>query len=242
MLVAYENFNIYSMELGPMNNFVYLIEDIVSKQAAIIDPAWDVMQLLELAQRNGLKVTDILLTHSHLDHINGIDIVLDTFDAQLHLSHAEAKFWNKTPASPVSLHYGGDTIQLGETKIEVLHTPGHTMGSVCYQIDQQLFTGDTMFVFGCGHCKLGGDPNILFDTLNLMKKNLPPNTIIYPGHNYSEQASSTMQAQIQGNPFLHFSQRSDFIKFRQQVHGQIRKTPYHPVSHEQTINMLKPDP
>lgn len=231
-------FNIHSLELGPMSNFVYLIEDIATKRAAVIDPAWDVAKILELAKQNDLIITDILLTHSHMDHVNGIDDVLNECDAQIHLSHDEARFWN-AKALTASLHYGGDNIQFGKTRIEILHTPGHTPGSVCYQLDQHLFTGDTMFVFGCGHCKAGGNPDILFDTLRDMKQYLPANTIIYPGHNYSDRSTITMHEQIQGNPFLHFTKRKDFIKFRQQIHGRIRNTPYHAVTHDQAINMLK---
>lgn len=221
-----------------MNNFIYLIEDIQSKHTALVDPAWDVASIFALAEGNDLTITDILLTHSHHDHINGIDQVLDKFDAELHLSSAEAKFWSAELHQP-SLHHGGDRITLGETEIEVLHTPGHTPGSVCYKIADQLITGDTMFVFGCGHCKVGGDPNVLFDTLRTMKETLPDGTIIHPGHNYSAQPTASFGEQIAGNPFLHFDKREDFVEFRQHVHADIRQTPYHPVSREAAEKMLK---
>jgi len=231
-------FKLHSLELGPMDNFIYLIEDTASKRAAIVDPAWDVSRMLELADKHGVTITDILLTHSHPDHINGIDAVLDKHDAQLHLSQQESEFWGAELGKP-SLHYGGDIIQLGETEIEMLHTPGHTPGSVCYQIDNELITGDTMFVFGCGHCNLGGDPNILFDTLRHMKESLPASMIIHPGHNYSDKPTSTFGEQIEGNPFLHFDKKNDFVEFRTNIHSRIRSTPYQSVSHEQAERMLK---
>jgi glyoxylase-like metal-dependent hydrolase (beta-lactamase superfamily II) len=221
-----------------MENFIYLIEDTASKRAAIVDPAWDVHRMLELAEKHGVTITDILLTHSHSDHINGVNKVLDKFDAELHLSQPEAEFWGAELGKP-SLHYGGETIQLGETEIEMLHTPGHTPGSVCYRMDEQLITGDTMFVFGCGHCNMGGDPNILFDTLRSMKENLPATMTIHPGHNYSDKPTSTMGEQIEGNPFLHFDKRENFIEFRQHVHSRIRSTPYREVNREQAERMLK---
>ncbi len=237
MLKTKSKFKIQALELGPMNNFIYLIEDIKSKRAAIVDPAWDVSQAIQLAENTGVKITDILLTHSHHDHINGIDEVLDSYDAELHLSHAEAGFWEMELAAP-SLHYGGDTIHIGETEIKMLDTPGHTPGSVCYQLGNELLTGDTMFVFGCGHCKLGGDPNVLFDTLRSMKENLPTSTVIHPGHNYSENPTSTFAEQIEGNPFLHFEKRDDFVAFRQNVHSRVRATPYESVSRDQAERML----
>ncbi|SMN12041.1 Hydroxyacylglutathione hydrolase [uncultured Candidatus Thioglobus sp.] len=220
-----------------MQNFVYLVEDIATKHCAIFDPAWNLSKPLSLVAKNAAVITDIFLTHSHADHTNGIEQVLNVFDAELHLSHAESKFWRAEKKS--TLHYGGDIIQLGMTAIEILHTPGHTCGSVCYKINGHLITGDTMFVFGCGHCKLGGDPNILFDTLRSLRTNLPADTVIYPGHNYAEKATSTMDEQIQGNPFLHFEKSEDFVDFRQNVHSQIRNTPYQALSKTELEAILK---
>lgn len=218
---------LHALELGPMENFVYLIHDHQSKTAAIVDPAWDVDKMIDIAQSQGIQITDILLTHSHHDHINGIHSVLEKYDAQLHLLHDEAKFWGESLAKP-SLHYGGDTISLGDSQIEILHTPGHTPGSACYRVDNDLITGDTMFVFGCGRCDLtGGDPNVMFDTLRKMKSDLPSETIIHPGHNYSPQhPTSTIGEQCDGNPFMHFSNKDDFSNYRMHVHDRIRDTPY----------------
>jgi hydroxyacylglutathione hydrolase len=221
-----------------MENFVYLVEDISTKCAAVIDPAWDVPRLFNLAEKRGVTITDILLTHSHHDHINGVEKMLDKYDAELHLSHAEAAFCGTDLGKP-SLHYGGDTIQLGKTEIEILHTPGHTPGSVCYRIDDQLVTGDTMFVFGCGRCDFnGGDPEVMFDTLRHLKETLSGSTVIHPGHNYAVTPTTTMEDQIQGNPFMHFDSRNDFIEFRMHAHSRCRSTPYHAVSRDQAERML----
>ena len=228
-------FSIHALELGPMENFVYLIEDKTSGRAAVVDPAWDVPAVLELAGQHNVKVTDILLTHSHHDHINGIEDVLKKYDAQLHLLKAEAKFWGADLAKP-SLHHGGDKIQLGETEIEVLHTPGHTPGSACYQIGEQLITGDTLFVFGCGRCDLrGGDPEQMYSTLKDMAQNLPTETVILPGHNYAEKTTSTLQEQVEGNPFMHFDESNRFIEYRMHYHDQHRHGPYGPVDKGQEM-------
>jgi len=222
-----------------MNNFIYLIEDTSSKRAAIVDPAWDVPRMLELAEKRGVTITDILLTHSHHDHINGVDNVLDKYDAELHLLNIEAEFWGAELGKP-SLHHGGDTIQLGETEIEMLHTPGHTPGSVCYLVDDQLITGDTMFVFGCGRCDLtGGDPEIMFSTLKHLKETLPGSTVIHPGHDYAVTPTATMEEQIKGNPFMHFDKQDEFIEFRMHAHGRVRQSPYAAVNREQAEKMLK---
>lgn len=221
-------YSISALELGPMENFVYLIEDKATARAAVVDPAWEVGEIIKLAEQHGVTITDILLTHSHHDHINGIGQVLDRYDAQLHLLTEEARFWGNH-FDPPSLHHGGDIIQLGKTPITVLHTPGHTPGSACYQVNHDLITGDTMFVFGCGRCDMkGGDPELMYDTLRKLGK-LPANTVIHPGHNYADCATSTIREQIEGNPFMHFHDRQAFIQYRMHEHDRIRHTPYHAI-------------
>jgi len=222
-------FAIHARELGPMENFVYLIEDQASGRAAVVDPAWDVPEILALARARGVRITDILLTHSHHDHINGIEGVLKAYDAQLHLLKAEARFWGSYLDLP-TLHHGGDVITLGDTEIEVLHTPGHTPGSACYRIADQLITGDTLFVFGCGRCDLrGGDPEQMFHTLRDMRQRLADSTVILPGHNYAAQPSSTLAEQKDGNPFLHFDDLGRFVQYRMHYHDRHREAPYGPV-------------
>jgi hydroxyacylglutathione hydrolase len=220
---------IHARELGPMENFVYLIEDQASGRAAVVDPAWDVPAILALARQHDVRITDILLTHSHHDHINGIEDVLRAYDAQLHLLKAEARFWGSYLDVP-TLHHGGDIITLGETAIEVLHTPGHTPGSACYRVADQLITGDTLFVFGCGRCDLrGGDPEQMFHTLRDMRQRLADNIIILPGHNYATKPTSTLGEQKDGNPFLHFEDLNRFVRYRMHYHDKHREEPYGPV-------------
>ena len=224
-----EPFSIHALELGPMENFVYLIHDHATGRAAVVDPAWDVPEVLALAESRGVRITDILLTHSHHDHINGINAVLDRYDAQLHLMKAEAQFWGHALDMP-TLHHGGDVITLGDTEIRTLLTPGHTPGSACYHVGNELITGDTLFVFGCGRCDLrGGDPEQMFVTLRDMSEHLPAETVIHPGHNYAEKTSTTMHEQVEGNPFMHFDRPEDFVHYRMHYHDKHRDSPYGPV-------------
>ncbi|NIR30159.1 MAG: MBL fold metallo-hydrolase [Gammaproteobacteria bacterium] len=223
-------FEIDALELGPMENFVYLVRDRASARAAVVDPAWDVPAVLRRAEEKGARITDILLTHSHYDHINGISAILEACDARIHLLKSESRFWGRALERP-TLHHGGDVIGLGETRIQVLHTPGHTPGSACYRLDGHLLTGDTLFVFGCGRCDLsGGDPEAMFATLKDLAERLPGDITIHPGHNYAEKSVSRMDEQREGNPFMHFRRRDDFVEYRMRYHDRHRDQPYHPVS------------
>lgn len=225
-IASTEQFTIDALELGPMENFIYLISDRKTGHAAVVDPAWEVPEIIQLAEQRGVKITDILLTHSHHDHINGIEQILNRYDAQLHLLKQEAQFWGQQLDLP-TLHHGGDKIHVGETEITVLHTPGHTPGSACYHLDDQLITGDTMFVWGCGRCDLsGGDPEQMYDTLRRLAE-LPGDTVTLPGHNYSDQTTATMQEQCEGNPFMHCHDKGEFVDYRMHQHDRIRHSPYH---------------
>lgn len=225
-----QSFSIDVLELGPMENFIYIIKDKATGRAAVVDPAWEVDEIIVRAKELGVQVTDILLTHSHHDHINGIDAMLEQYDAQIHLLKAESDFWNQHSGShkgSTALHHGGDKIDLGDTTIEILHTPGHTPGSACYHVGENLIAGDTLFVFGCGRCDLaGGDPEQMFSTLKRIRTDLPSATLLYPGHNYAEKTTSTIKEQIEGNPFMHFENKDDFVHYRMVEHDRVRHSPY----------------
>jgi len=200
-LMKNQTFSIHALELGHMENFIYIIQDHSSKTAAVVDPAWEVTKIKVLADHQGFKITDILLTHSHYDHIDGLQALLEVTDAKVHLSEPEAEFWGQKVDNQV-LHQEGDVIQLGATTIKVIHTPGHTPGSVCYHLGEHLITGDTLFVNACGRCDLpGGNQQQMTSSLHKLGK-LPPETVIHPGHHYGPQATSTIAEQLKNNPFM----------------------------------------
>lgn len=238
-IMSSETFSIFKLKLGPMDNFIYLIKDHASQRAAVVDPAWDVDKIIALAALHDVVITDVLLTHSHHDHINGLEQLLAHSDAQLHLLKPEAQFWGQKLDLP-TLHHGGDNIQLGKTTIEIWHTPGHTPGSACFYINGHLITGDTLFVFGCGRCDMaGGDPEQMFHTLRRLGAEIPSSTIIHPGHDYAVVESTSLAEQLQGNPFMLCETSADFVNYRMHIHGQTRSTPYAAVSQHDLHQCLK---
>ena len=224
-----QTYTIKTFDVGPMANIIYIITDNKSKESAIIDPAWDMSEVYKYIGENNLILKKILLTHSHHDHINAIDEILISHDLEIHINKKEKVFWKKEYDSFV-INHGGDTIKLGETEIRSLHTPGHTPGSTCYHIGDDLIAGYTLFVFGCGRCDLhGGNPEEMFNTLKDIKMSLEPKTIILPGHNYSIKRESTLQEEIQGNPFMKFNNLNKFIDYRMVLHDKVRRSPYGPM-------------
>jgi len=224
-----QTYTIKTFDVGPMANIIYIITDNKSKESAIIDPAWDMSEVYKYIDENNLVLKKILLTHSHHDHINAIDEILMSYDLEIHINKKEKVFWKKEYDSFV-INHGGDIIKLGETEIRSLHTPGHTPGSTCYHIGDDLIAGDTLFVFGCGRCDLhGGNPEEMFNTLKDIKISLDPKTIILPGHNYSIKRESTLQEEIQGNPFMKFNNLNKFVDYRMVLHDKVRHSPYGPI-------------
>ena len=229
-----QTFKIKTFEVGPMQNLVYLIWDINTNKAAIIDPAWDLSEIYSFIKNNNLVLEKILLTHSHHDHVNAIDEILINNDVQIHINNKEKSFWGKIYDN-FYINSGDDLIILGETQIRSMHTPGHTPGSVCYLVDKNLVAGDTLFVFGCGRCDLhGGNPEEMYKTLKNLKLHLSSETLILPGHNYSTKKISTLKEQIEGNPFFHFNDLSKFVNYRMNIHDKTRETPYR--SHKKKLS------
>ena len=222
-------YKITTFESGPMANFIYLVEDVSTKKCALVDPAWDVTEVFKYIKQQGLSLERILLTHSHNDHVNAIDNVLNNFDVPININHYEQVFWRKEYDN-FNLNYGGDLIRLGDLVIKSIHTPGHTPGSTCYYIGDDLIAGDTLFVFGCGRCDLhGGDPELMYKSLRQLRENLNSDTIILPGHNYSIKKTSTLENEINNNPFFHFDDLNKFVQYRMVTHDKTRTSPYGPI-------------
>ncbi|HEY9198827.1 MAG TPA: MBL fold metallo-hydrolase [Gammaproteobacteria bacterium] len=226
--------NVHSLKLGGMQNFVHLIEDTDTQRMAVIDPAWDVAAILRAA--GGASITDVFVSHWHEDHTNGIDELVAATGARIHALATETDYWGVRLDNGAELvrHDDGDRVMLGKLAIRMLHTPGHSPGSACLHADGALFTGDTLFVYGCGRCDLpGGDARALYYSLRRLQDTFALETLVYPGHDYAHKPVSTLGEQIQTNPFLHQNSVDDFVAFRAE-HNRHRLPPYLPVIRGET--------
>jgi hydroxyacylglutathione hydrolase len=186
-----------------MVNFCYLIGDRESGEAVAVDPAYGVRDILDVLAADGMRLTGVLATHYHPDHVGGsmmgygIEGVRELFelgiDAKVHCQREEAAGLRKVTgiaASDVVEHTSGDIVYAGAIPITLLHTPGHTPGSQCFVVDGRCVSGDTLFLDGCGRTDLpGGDPAALYESVHTKLATLPDDTVLYPGHLYSPEAS-----------------------------------------------------
>lgn len=192
---------IKQLELGPMANYVYLVGDAATKECAVVDPAWDVPSIREAAAEAGLSVTMALVTHNHPDHTNGIGELLESCDIPVY-AHKDDAFALAGLGGALRTVSGGEKVPLGSLEITFLHTPGHTEGSQCFLIRDQLLTGDTLFVRGCGRVDLpGSDPEKMYHSLRKLCR-LKGSTLVYPGHNYSREKNVRLDVERGQNPYI----------------------------------------
>jgi glyoxylase-like metal-dependent hydrolase (beta-lactamase superfamily II) len=190
-----------------MVNFAYLVGDRETGEALIVDPAYAVRELVEIAAADGLRIAGALVTHYHPDHVGGsmmgweIEGVaellgIEGVDGRIHVNREEAfgvKRVTGASDSDLVLHDGGDVVSVGAVDVTLMHTPGHTPGSQCFLVEGRLVAGDTLFLDGCGRTDLpGGDSDELYYSLTQRLAVVPDDTVLYPGHLYSPEASATM--------------------------------------------------
>ncbi len=200
------------VELGPMANYVYFVGDVKSREVAVVDPAWDVDRIVEIAQENDLTISKIFITHSHFDHINGVEALLSRTNAKVYINKAEAEFMRAVWPDLVKVE-SGDTIKVGEVDITFVHTPGHTPGSQCFLVRNNLLSGDTLFIGACGRCDLpGSSPEDMYYSLTQKLTKLDDRTIVFPGHNYARKPTSTIGDEKRTNPYLQFQSLQDFLQ------------------------------
>ncbi len=203
---------LHQMELGEMQNFIYLIGCEETREAAVVDPAWDVPAILKVAEEHHLKLTTILLTHTHFDHINGVEELLKNTDARVFVHKKEAPVL-RYAASNLKKIESGDAVKVGRLDITFIHTPGHTPGSQCFYIGDRLITGDTLFINGCGRCDLqGGDPEEMYRSLSGKLRKMDDHTRVYPGHHYADIPVSTLAREKKQNRYLMSGSVEEFIR------------------------------
>ena len=168
-----------------------------------------------------MEITHAFVTHTHPDHvggqfsdmqIEGVTELLEKVKAKVVIHKAEANFLKQVSRSDLVMVEGGDEIDVGGVKVKIIHTPGHTPGSQCFLIENSLVSGDTLFIGSCGRADLpGGDAEELYFSLTQKLMILPPQTTLYPGHNYTGRPTSTLAEEKNSNPYLQFYSLNKFL-------------------------------
>jgi hydroxyacylglutathione hydrolase len=206
---------IRQMEVGRFAVFAYLLGSEASGEALVIDPAGDEESIAREAERNGLVIKYIVNTHSHVDHVMGNGKMKSLTGAQIIIHEGDASDLGDQPRHVMNM-FGAeasppadltvrdnDLITIGDISLQVLHTPGHSAGSMCLHTNGLVFTGDTLFVGGVGRTDLqGGSWATLVSSIQTKLFTLPDSTVVLPGHNYGESSKSTIGVEKVSNPYV----------------------------------------
>lgn len=191
-----------------MVNFAYLIGDRDTGEAVIVDPAYAVADLVHTLEADGMRLSGVLATHHHPDHVGGsmmgfelkgLTELLERVTVPIHVNTHEALWVSRVTGigmADLTAHDHGDTVSVGDIDIELLHTPGHTPGSQCFLLgdgtQRRLVAGDTLFLDGCGRTDFpGGDSDAMYRSLHQLAA-LPGDPTVFPGHWYSTDPSASL--------------------------------------------------
>jgi hydroxyacylglutathione hydrolase len=216
---------IEQIEIGPMQNFVYVVGSRSTREVVVVDPAWEIDQLLDHLASKDYTLKGALVTHYHPDHIGGsfgqrsipgLPELIAKQPVKIYTHKDEAGGVKKVTGvsdSDLVKVESGDTLDVGLVTIEFLHTPGHTPGSQCFRIRNTLVSGDTLFIQGCGRVDLpGSDSEQMFHSLRKLAA-LPDDTLLLPGHNYTPDVPNATMGQTKGfNAYLRID---DLVTWRQ---------------------------
>ncbi len=188
-----------------MVNFVYMIGDRESGKCVAVDPAWNIDDLLRVAEEDGMEIEGVLATHHHPDHVGGdlfgtsiagVRELLEKAPIKIHCNREETEWIRRTTGvsqSDLVSYDSGDVLTVGDIQIRMIHTPGHTPGSQCFLVDGKLVAGDTLFLQGCGRTDFpGGDVDEIYKSITQRLAKIPDDTILYPGHLYDPRPSAPL--------------------------------------------------
>ena len=207
-----------------MVNFVYALGDRATGDALLVDPAYSPGELVELVEADGMRVSGVLATHFHADHvggdlmgthIDGIRELLEVVDVPVHVQRDESAWITLVTGvdeSALVSHESGEHVRAGELDVTLIHTPGHTPGSQCFLVDGRLLSGDTLFIDGCGRTDLpGADPDEMYETLTSRLSGVGDDAVLFPGHRYSPESSAPMGEVRQHNFVLAPTTREQWL-------------------------------
>jgi glyoxylase-like metal-dependent hydrolase (beta-lactamase superfamily II) len=206
---------IFQIEVGMILNF-NTIFGAPGGACAVVDPAYEVDRVLRAIGERGWHVTNILVTHTHPDHIDGVEELAAKTGAVVRVGAGELERLRRSaPRAEISPIADGETVALGPEHLTAIATPGHTVDGRSYHwAGGAVATGDTLFVGGCGRTDFpGGDAPTLWRSLGRLAA-LPEETRVYPGHDYGQTPTSTIGWERSTNPYLRCATVEDFVALR----------------------------
>lgn len=203
---------------SPTRNNVYLIADKETREAVVVDPACIIEQIRETLLNFDLTLKSILITHTHPDHVRSVDALASQYSCRVYVSRAESEYYFYR-CQNIRLFEDGEILNIGKTWIRCILTPGHTVGSSCFLLENSLFSGDTVFMEGCGICSLNGSSaSRMFHSIAKLKQLAADSVRVYSGHTYKILPGKSMLYLKHNNIYFMIEDEEQFIKFRTRKH------------------------
>lgn len=204
-----------------MKNNSYLVVDPASRQAVLIDPAWEMEKIEQSLADCGATLCGILITHAHFDHIHLAKPLADFHNCALWMSALEIADSGFRARQLVAIDE--TPLRVGGLTVEPILTPGHTPGSLCYLIGDSLFSGDVLFAEGCGICDGMESACAMYASLQVLKSRIAPHVHIYPGHTYLRPPGQRFGEVMHCNMYLHFADQNSFAAYRLRKGQDVRQ-------------------
>lgn len=200
-----------------MINQCYLIYK--DNRGILVDPAWNYQLINDFLADHQIVLQGVLLTHAHEDHTNLAQEFSSKHDVPVFMSGIEIEDYGFNCLNLNNADHLQE-IAIGEFKVIPILTPGHTSGSVCYLIDNHLFSGDTVFIEGVGMCiDKGSDAGRLYDSVQFIKHHIAANTLFWPGHSFGQSPGKSLDFLLANNIYFQFDKREHFVNFRMRKRG-----------------------
>lgn len=203
---------VLKMQFHFMTNYNYLVVDPGSRQAVIVDPAWEMDKVDAALDEAQASLAGILITHSHPDHLNLAAPLAARRRCPIWMSRREIELSGFRNEWLVGIDNAPWYVH--GMQIQPLHTPGHTPGCFCYLIGDNLFTGDVLFAEGCGTCPDLDAAHTMYASLQYLKALIEPHTRVFPGHSYGKPPGQRFDQILKENIYLQISDRDVFAAFR----------------------------
>ncbi|SFR80029.1 MBL fold metallo-hydrolase [Anaeromicropila populeti] len=210
--MTYEVFSIKDQSITKNN--VYLIMDKKTRHTAIVDTGGTMKQIRDIVLEKELVLTMVLITHTHPDHIRNVNEIADQYNCNVYVSEKEVQYY-QYQCNNLQTFQDMEALTLGETTITCVVTPGHTKGSTCFLLSDSFFTGDTIFIEGCGICNTpGGSANDMYQSVTKVKHLVEDSVLVYPGHTYKNYPGKSMQFVKDNNIYFCMEEEEHFVSFR----------------------------
>lgn len=215
-LIEFTTYDLYIIRTSKFSiiNYSYIIIDNKTKEAVVVDPAWDMREIDNIIEVKGGKLSSVLLTHSHIEHVYGVEYLQSKYNCDVYMSQEEIMFYHY---SCNGLRHFQDlhVLNIGNTSIKCIVTPGHTTGSTCFLLPNAILTGDTVFIEGCGICsERGGSAEQMFKSIQRLKLILSPEIGIYPAHSYGSKFGKNISDLMKINIYFQIDNVDQFVAFR----------------------------